>query len=39
MEFALHKMKIYKNSQKMNLDTAISLEKRIINIPSSQNLL
>ena len=35
----LHKMKIYKNSQKMNLDTAISLEKRIINIPSSQNLL
>ena len=28
----LHKMKIYKNSQKMNLDTAISLEKRIINI-------
>ncbi len=35
----LHKMKIYKNCQKMNLNNAISLEKRIINIPSSQNLI
>jgi perosamine synthetase len=35
----LHRMRIYKDCQKMNLDNALSFEKRIINIPSSQNLI
>ena len=34
----LHKLKPFENSPKMNLITAESLEKRIINIPSSSNL-
>ena len=35
----LHKMKKFKNSQKTNLNNAINLEKRIITLPSSYNLI
>lgn len=35
----LHKMKLYKNCPKMDLRNAIKIEKRIVNIPSSPNLL
>ena len=35
----LHKIKKFKNSQKTNLDNALDLEKRIITLPSSYNLL
>jgi len=34
----LHKLKPFENSPCMDLSTAESLEKRIINIPSSSNL-
>ena len=32
-------MKKFKNSQKTNLNNAINLEKRIITLPSSYNLI
>ena len=35
----LHKMKIFKNSQKTDLKNALDLEKRIITLPSSYNLI
>ena len=35
----LHKMKKFKNSQKTNLNNALDLEKRIITLPSSYNLI
>ena len=35
----LHKIKRFKNSQKTNLDNAIDLEKRILTLPSSYNLI
>ena len=33
----LHTLKPYKKCQKMNLKNSLSMEKRIINIPSSVN--
>ena len=35
----LHKIKRFRNSQKTNLDNAINLEKRILTLPSSYNLI
>ena len=35
----LHKLKPFKNCQKMNLKISEDLEKRIINIPSSSQLV